>query len=313
MTWKNSVQVLASSLLLTVAVASGPARAANPVKDVRLYAIECGRIDVKDLGAFADTGEYDGHSGTLTVSCYLIRHPKGTLLWDTGLSDKLAENKAGVDIGGFKLTVVRPLIDQLKSIEVTPADVTHLAVSHFHFDHTGNANAFGASTWIINKAELAWAESTPTPFGVDPSTFSASKTAKTQLIDGDFDVFGDGSVRILRAPGHTPGLGRPLPHAREPHAQAGTWVQLRTGGHAGLDGSGREDREEHQGPLHRPARWQGRRVAAEVPGVPGVSCACAPAVVKRSRAQDAEAYADASTDVQSGRPQPVPRDLWPPL
>ena len=77
MTWKNSVQVLASSLLLTVALASGPARAANPVKDVRLYAIECGRIDVKDLGAFADTGEYDGQSGTLTVSCYLIRHPKG--------------------------------------------------------------------------------------------------------------------------------------------------------------------------------------------------------------------------------------------
>jgi N-acyl homoserine lactone hydrolase len=207
MTWKNSVQVLASSLLLTVALASGPARAANPVKDVRLYAIECGRIDVKDLGAFADTGEYDGQSGTLTVSCYLIRHPKGTLLWDTGLSDKLAENKAGVDVGGFKLTVARPLIDQLKSIEVTPADVTLLAVSHFHFDHTGNANAFGASTWIINKAELAWAESTPTPFGVDPSTFSASKIAKTQLIDGDFDVFGDGSVRILRAPGHTPGHG----------------------------------------------------------------------------------------------------------
>jgi glyoxylase-like metal-dependent hydrolase (beta-lactamase superfamily II) len=207
MTWKHSVQVLASSLLLTVAVASGPARAANAVKDVRLYAIECGRIDVKDMGAFADTGEYDGQSGTLTVSCYLIRHPKGTLLWDTGLSDKLAENKAGVDVGGFKLTVARPLIDQLKSIEVTPADVTHLAVSHFHFDHIGNANTFGASTWIINKAELAWAESTPTPFGVDPSAFSASKTVKTQLIDGDFDVFGDGSVRILKTPGHTPGHG----------------------------------------------------------------------------------------------------------
>src|SRR6202022_1609724 len=65
----------------------------------------------------------------------------------------------------------------------------------------------GASTWIINKAELAWAESTPTPTGVDPSSFSASKTARTQLIDGDFDVFGDGSVRILKTPGPTPGHG----------------------------------------------------------------------------------------------------------
>jgi glyoxylase-like metal-dependent hydrolase (beta-lactamase superfamily II) len=207
MTWKNSLQILGFSLLLTAALVPAPARAEGPVKEVRLYAIECGRIDVKDLGAFADTGEYDGKPGTLTVSCYLIRHPKGALLWDAGLSDKLAENKAGVDNGGFTLTVARPLLDQLKSIDVTPADVTHVAFSHFHFDHTGNANAFGASTWIINKAELVWAESTPTPFGVDPSTFSASKTAKTQLIDGDFDVFGDGSVRILKAPGHTPGHG----------------------------------------------------------------------------------------------------------
>jgi glyoxylase-like metal-dependent hydrolase (beta-lactamase superfamily II) len=206
-TWKNSAQILASSLLLTIALASGPARAKDPVKEVRLYAIECGRIEVKDMGAFADTGEYDGQSGTLAVSCYLIRHPKGTLLWDAGLSDKLAENKAGVDAGGFKLTVVRPLVDQLKSIELTPADVTYLGVSHFHFDHIGNANAFAASTWIVNKAELAWAESTPTPFAVDPSTFSAIKTVKKQVIDGDFDVFGDGSVRILKAPGHTPGHG----------------------------------------------------------------------------------------------------------
>ena len=207
MTWKNSLQILGSSLFLTAAFTPSPARAEDPVKEVRLYAIECGRIDFKDMGSFADTGEYDGKPGTLTVSCYLIRHPKGTLLWDTGLSDKLAENKAGADDGGFKFTVERPLIDQLKSIDVTPADVTHVAFSHFHVDHTGNANAFGASTWIINKAELAWAESTPTPYGVDPKTFSSSKTAKTKLIDGDFDVFGDGSVRILKTPGHTPGHG----------------------------------------------------------------------------------------------------------
>jgi N-acyl homoserine lactone hydrolase len=69
MMWKNPVQVLASSLLLTIAVAPGPARAADPIKDVRLYAIECGRIEVKDLGAFADTGEYDGKPGTLAASC----------------------------------------------------------------------------------------------------------------------------------------------------------------------------------------------------------------------------------------------------
>src|SRR5437016_3671747 len=98
MTWKRRLLVFASSLLL--AVAPGAARAESPVRTVRLYAIECGHMDVLDMGVFADTGEYDGKSGPLAVTCYLIRHPMGTLLWDTGLSDKLAENKDG---GGVRL------------------------------------------------------------------------------------------------------------------------------------------------------------------------------------------------------------------
>jgi len=218
MTWKNSAQFLASSLLLTIALASGPARAKDPVKEVRLYAIECGRMEVKDMGAFADTGEYDGQSGTLAVSCYLIRHPKGTLLWDTGLSDKLAENKDGGDVGPFKLRVKTPLIDQLKTIGVTPADVTYLAFSHFHFDHTGNANAFAASTWIVNKAELAWAESTPTPFGVDPSAWSAVKTATTRLIDGDH--------RLARTRVVVSALAGALGRSRVYSAERVSWVGL---------------------------------------------------------------------------------------
>jgi glyoxylase-like metal-dependent hydrolase (beta-lactamase superfamily II) len=96
------------------------------------------------------------------------------------------------------------LPDQLKEIGLTPADVTWLAFSHTHFDHTGNANEFPDATWIFNKAELAWAESKPGPF-VNLDTFSAYKTAKKQMIDGDYDVFGDGSVMILKTPGHTPG------------------------------------------------------------------------------------------------------------
>jgi glyoxylase-like metal-dependent hydrolase (beta-lactamase superfamily II) len=94
---------------------------------------------------------------------------------------------------------------QLQDIALAPSDITYMAFSHQHFDHTGNANLFPASTWIINKAEMDWASATPAPFGVDASTYSAWKSAKTQMIDGDYDVFGDGSVRILKAPGHTPG------------------------------------------------------------------------------------------------------------
>jgi len=96
------------------------------------------------------------------------------------------------------------LLDQLKTIGLTPADITYLSFSHTHGDHVGNANEFPDATWILNKAEIAWAESRPQPY-VNPDTFSAYKTAKTQMIDGDYDVFGDGSVRILKTPGHTPG------------------------------------------------------------------------------------------------------------
>jgi N-acyl homoserine lactone hydrolase len=117
----------------------------------------------------------------------------------------LAENKNGVEQDGFRMAVPTTLADQLKTLGLTPGNVTYVAFSHFHFDHTGNANLFDASTLIINKAELAWAETTPPPFGVDATTFSVYKTAKTQMIDGDKDVFGDGAVRILKVPGHTPG------------------------------------------------------------------------------------------------------------
>jgi len=200
---------LGATLPFALAAAYCPAaRAADAVKDVRLYAIDCGRILVSDMGAFADTGEYDGKPASVVASCYLIRHPKGTLLWDTGLSDKLAESKDGVVVNGiFKLSVTKGLIDQLKSIDVTPSEVTYVPFSHLHFDHTGNANAFASATWILDKDEIAWAEATPTPLGVDQGSFSTSKAATTQMINGDYDVFGDGSVRILRTPGHTPGHG----------------------------------------------------------------------------------------------------------
>ena len=193
----GSLLLAASSLLFT-------AQAADEVKQIRLYALDCGLIHVKDMAMFSDTGEYNGKPGVLSDPCFVIRHPKGILVWDTGLGDKLAETKGGVDIEIGHMQVDATLLDQLKAIGLSPADVTYLSFSHTHFDHTGNANEFPDATWILNKAELAWAESKPGPF-VNLDTFSDYKTAKKQMIDGDYDVFGDGSVMILKTPGHTPG------------------------------------------------------------------------------------------------------------
>jgi glyoxylase-like metal-dependent hydrolase (beta-lactamase superfamily II) len=191
-----------SAALLAIANSALPAEA---VSGLRLYAADCGRLDFKTLNSFSDTDEYDGRSGSLIVPCFIIRHPKGTLVWDFGLGDSLVANQAGIDNGPVHLSATVTLVDQLKTLGLMPADVNFVAFSHLHFDHTGNANLFPGSTWIINRKELAYALSEPRPFGVALETFSAYSKAKTVMIDGDYDVFGDGSVRILRTSGHTPG------------------------------------------------------------------------------------------------------------
>ncbi|PTL85067.1 N-acyl homoserine lactonase family protein [Vitiosangium sp. GDMCC 1.1324] len=193
-------------LLLEASCIGGAPRPSTSPPEVRLYALDCGHFDIKDMGLFADTPEYNGVSGELAVSCFLIRHPQGLLLWDTGLSDSIAESPdGGLDPVGNRARVRTPLRAQLGALGLSPEDVRYVAFSHLHADHAGNANAFTASTWILNRRELDWALQTPTPLGVVPATFSAYRSVKTWLLEGDTDVFGDGSVRILRTPGHTPG------------------------------------------------------------------------------------------------------------
>jgi glyoxylase-like metal-dependent hydrolase (beta-lactamase superfamily II) len=180
--------------------------AAASVKELRLYVLDCGHATFKDMGGFSDTGEYDGKPGEIAVPCFLIRHPKGDLLWDAGLGDHYNYPKEGSDAApGVHVTVPVTLAAQLQSLNLTPKHVNFIAFSHLHWDHTGNANDFPDSVWIMNKTELAAALVLPPPGGVLPETWSVYKTAKTETIDGDYDVFGDGRVMILRAPGHTPG------------------------------------------------------------------------------------------------------------
>src|ERR1700731_4202588 len=198
--------VTACASVLTGFGAGTAAAAAPQVTQVRLYVLDCGHATFKDMGMFSDTGEYDGTTGKIADPCFVIVHPKGVLIWDTGLGDGVASHPEGLDpITGIHITVPITLADQLKSLDMTPADVTFVAFSHFHFDHTGNANLFTQSTWIVNQNELNWGLSAPKDSGVAPDSWSAYKTVKTVMITGDYDVFGDGKVRILKAPGHTPG------------------------------------------------------------------------------------------------------------
>jgi N-acyl homoserine lactone hydrolase len=195
---------LAAALVLAALLVAPPACAKSP--ELRLYVLDCGHASFKDMGGFSDTGEYDGKAGEIAAPCFLIRHPKGDLLWDAGLGDHYNYPKEGSDAApGVHVTVPVTLLAQLQSLKLSPKDIDYIAFSHLHWDHTGNANDFPSSVWIMNKAELAAALVMPPPGGVLPETWSVYKTAKNEAIDGDYDVFGDGTVMILRTPGHTPG------------------------------------------------------------------------------------------------------------
>ncbi|APR77496.1 AttM/AiiB family protein [Minicystis rosea] len=204
----RAVSALGLIHLLSACAATpqSPAKAAASTTAVRLYVLDCGHIDIPNMKLFADVPEYVGARGSLAVPCFLVRHPRGNLLWDTGLNDAIAREKDGViDAAGGHATVKATLRAQLDALGIAPDEITYVGISHLHADHAGNANLFPKSTWLLNRAELAWGSATPAPLGVDPTTFSAYRTAKVKLLDGDEDVFGDASAVVLQTPGHTPG------------------------------------------------------------------------------------------------------------
>lgn len=206
---------LSSSLLPSLVVLSvggacarnvPPPASTQAPSELRLYALDCGSIDVPDMGFFTDGSKPNGQPGTLPVSCFLIRHPKGALLWDTGLDDAISRSPDGmVDSVGLRVHVRQGLQAQLAQLGLKPSDVRYVGLSHLHADHAGNANAFRGATWLVQRKELEWATATPAPLGVDATKFSSWKETTVEQLDGERDVFGDGSVRILTTPGHTPG------------------------------------------------------------------------------------------------------------
>jgi len=173
-----------------------------------------GGVLESDPGRYQLTKE-DVGTTQLSVAAYLIAHPKGVLMWDTGAitdADWSPTGKPSVqkltlpDGQGRQVTIANGLLPQLKAAGYTPADVTHLALSHYHWDHTANANVFARATWLVRPLERE-AMFPEKPLGTArPMTYSALKTSRTTTVkDDEHDVFGDGTVILKSAPGHTPG------------------------------------------------------------------------------------------------------------
>jgi glyoxylase-like metal-dependent hydrolase (beta-lactamase superfamily II) len=173
----------------------------------RLYILDCGTIAPMDPALFSlKASEVKGDVSFVTP-CYLVVHPKGTLIWDVGqVPDKDIPDDGTEVVQQGILKAKHRLVPQLAALGFQPKDITYLAMSHYHGDHTANANLFAGSTWIVQQAEYD-AMFSDTPMTIrSPETYNDLKNSKRiTLHNEDHDVFGDGTVIIKTAPGHTPG------------------------------------------------------------------------------------------------------------
>ncbi len=175
------------------------------VKSVRLYVFENGSIRGLDPKLFNFTRE-ELKEVDFTNTSYLIVHPKGTLMFDSGAVEDSHFKSDGAPVTEGIMSASKPLLPQLASAGYKPSDITYFALSHYHSDHTANANAFASATWIVQSAERDFMFADKPQGIIQPTQYSALKGAKTKLLNNeDFDVFGDGAVVIKTAPGHTPG------------------------------------------------------------------------------------------------------------
>jgi N-acyl homoserine lactone hydrolase len=181
---------------LLIAAAVGPTHSQSGVD--RLYILNCGEGTAGDVSRWSGTDA--GKSIPMSDNCYLIHHGQDWLLWDTGVTDAIAampNGQAPADPRAIHWYRPKTLAAELAGVGVKPGDIKYVAISHTHPDHIGNVEMFPQSMLLVQKAEYEW----PNPLGV--GRFKPEHPVKK--LEGDYDVFGDGSVTIISTPGHTPG------------------------------------------------------------------------------------------------------------
>jgi glyoxylase-like metal-dependent hydrolase (beta-lactamase superfamily II) len=212
----RSVDTLLAAFALLLVAASGYAQSSQPQLSAvspRLYVLDGGvlasdptryRLSVDEVAETA-----------LSIAAYLIVHPQGILLWDAGaiadserISDGTGQVQRVVRYDGDErfVTLAPALLTQLATAGFAPADVTHLALSHYHWDHTANANNFADALWLVPAAERDAMFAAEPPGGTRPATYAALAAGQVLIVSEDeHDVFGDGSVVLMQTAGHTPG------------------------------------------------------------------------------------------------------------
>ena len=165
----------------------------------KLYILNCGEGVAGDISRWSP-GVNVGESMAMSENCYLIHHMQDWLLWDTGIPDEIAtmpNGQAPADPRAIHWRRPKTLASQIEILGVKPAEIKYVAISHSHPDHIGNVELFPQAVLLVQKAEYEW----PSPSG--GRRFKPEHPVKE--LEGDYDVFGDGSVTIIATPGHTPG------------------------------------------------------------------------------------------------------------
>jgi N-acyl homoserine lactone hydrolase len=195
--------VAAAMVVLTALVATSQQK--PQVSSPRLYILDCGTIVSMNPASYDLKMEEIKGPLDFFTPCYLVVHPKGSLIWDVGQIPDASMPATGPGSQG-PFRVSKKLLPQLAEVGYKPADITYMAMSHYHSDHSANANEFAASNWIVQEAERTAMFATPPPRMAPVANYSKLRDAKTTLLHGeDHDVFGDGTVVLKFAPGHTPG------------------------------------------------------------------------------------------------------------
>ncbi len=205
------MKLLIAAFLAAAALAlAAPA----PPTTLRVYVFDGGKLDGGDPARFSLKRE-EMKVADMSIAAYLVVHPRGILMWDSGaLPDneltsegKLTRYRIVLPNGNERfVTTTKKLASQLAQTGYSPNDVTYLALSHYHYDHTGNANMFANATWLVRQSERDVMFPDKPNDLTRPETYSRLKTSKTTIVKtDDYDVFGDGTVVLKFTPGHTPG------------------------------------------------------------------------------------------------------------
>jgi N-acyl homoserine lactone hydrolase len=206
---KRQVLVGAVLAVLVLLVCSPPVPAAGPA-GMKLYVFTSG-----SLGGFPKAALQMGGQGNIDwapVGFYVIAHPKGNVMFDTGNNDKTITDAAGwwgplAKGFGLKMTQNDAIPAQLAKIGLKTSDIKYVVLGHMHLDHAGNMSQFPNATFVVQNDEMkaAWWPDPGYSVYYIPGDFSDSKKYNVIRLEGDLDLFGDGSIVIRRAPGHTPG------------------------------------------------------------------------------------------------------------